>query len=239
MRYAIITGGSRGLGSALALQLVEKGYGVVDLSRSAPHSFSSRIDLEDPLRAEKDAHKSMSFLSPELCSELLIFSNAGTLAPIGPAWRKPTGEVLGNLNVNLCSAIVVINEAIRHFRSATCRKIIVNISSGAALKGYAGWSLYCAGKAAMESFVRALAAEEAHEPHPFLAISVDPGVIDTDMQAAIREAPATEFPEVGRFITRKKDGALLPPEKVAAAILGIISQPGLTNGGRYNALAEG
>ena len=114
--------------------------------------------------------------------------------------------------------------------------MIVNVSSGAALKGYAGWSLYCASKAGMEGFIRALAAEERHQEHPFLAISVDPGVIDTEMQASIRAASVTDFPDVERFIRRKSDGGLSSPQSVADAILRIVSSPGLVPGQRYEAV---
>lgn len=115
----------------------------------------------------------------------------------------------------------------------------MNVSSGAALKGYAGWSLYCASKAGMEGFIRALAAEERHQEYPFLAISVDPGVIDTEMQASIRAASVTDFPDVERFIRRKNEGGLSSPGSVAGAILRIVSSPELVAGQRYEAIGTG
>lgn len=236
MRIAIVTGGSKGLGLALCEQLRAAGYHVVEYSRSAPHPYSVALDLTDPTDVDAAVATSLASVDAARCTELLLFSNAGTLAPIGPAWRKPASDVLANVAINLASGIAVINAVVRHFRGAPCRKLIVNISSGAALKGYAGWSLYCAGKAGMEGFIRALAVEESAQAHPFLPVSVDPGVIDTAMQALIRETAPADFPEVARFISRKHSGGLAAPEDVAAAILQLVADPSLQPGGRYEAM---
>ncbi len=237
MRIAIITGGSKGLGSALCLQLEKANYHIMEFSRSAPHHFSSRLDLAEPEEARLAIVAAIESIDPRVCSELLVFNNAGALTPIGPAWRKTAADLLANLSANFTSSILIITEVIRHFREAPCRKLIINITSGAANKGYAGWSLYCACKAGMEGFVRALAAEEQHQQHPFLAISVDPGVIDTDMQALIRTTAQVDFPDVERFTRRKHEGGLATPESVAAAIIKLISKD-LEPGGRYEASAE-
>ena len=119
-----------------------------------------------------------------------------------------------------------------------CRKVVASISSGAALKGYAGWSLYCATKAGLEGFVRALALEQQPEPHPLLAVSIDPGVVDTQMQALIRTMSKRDFPEVERFIRRKNEGGLSAPSRVAAAVLRVLSAPTLVGGQRYEAVSE-
>lgn len=233
MRIAIVTGASRGLGEALCLRLRDSGYEVVDFSRTAPHPFSTPLDLSSPATASHAASVRLSSMDPRACSELLLFSNAGTLWPIGPTWRKPRPDVVANLSVNFVSAIAVLTEAIRHFRDSSCRKVLVNISSGAALKGYAGWSLYCASKAGMEGFVRALAVEEQHQACPFIAVSVDPGVIDTDMQSLIRATSAFDFPEVERFAKRKHGGGLAAPDAVALAIIKLVNQTELNSGTRY------
>lgn len=169
-------------------------------------------------------------LDPGACTELLVVSNAGTLQPIGPVWSKPSTETSANLNTNLVSAIAFIGEVMRHFRSCDARKVIVNVSSGAARKGYAGWSLYCAAKAGMENFIRAIAAEEQVQAHPFTAISVDPGVMDTEMQAYIRSSTAEDFPDVERFRKRKDTRGLVPPEMVASAIIDLVSGQSLAAG---------
>jgi NAD(P)-dependent dehydrogenase (short-subunit alcohol dehydrogenase family) len=233
MKLAVVTGWSRGLGAALCARLTEAGFHVIDFSRSAPHPFSTRVDLASPSDARERVQQAISSITAEQCQEVLCFNNAGTLLPIGPTWTKDTSGIIDNIHTNFTSAILVLTEVIQHFRSVPGRKIIVNISSGAALKGYAGWSLYCASKAGMEGYIRALAVEESLQPHPFTPISVDPGVMDTAMQVSIREASPHDFPEVARFIKRKNDGGLAPADEVAKAILKLVLGEKLESGRRY------
>jgi benzil reductase ((S)-benzoin forming) len=74
---------------------------------------------------------------------------------------------------------------------------LVNISSGAATKAYEGWAAYCASKAAVDQLTRVVALEEAR--HDLSAYSLSPGIVDTDMQTAIRGADPASFPERDRF----------------------------------------
>ena len=64
------------------------------------------------------------------------------------------------------------------------RGVLVNMSSGAATKPYEGWAAYCASKAAVDQMTRVVALEEAR--HDLFAYAVAPGLVDTDMQTAIR-----------------------------------------------------
>lgn len=86
--------------------------------------------------------------------------------------------------------------------------------------------------------MRSLAVEEQYQQHPFLAVSIDPGVIDTEMQALIRQTPKADFPEVERFTKRKHDGGLASPKAVAAAILKAVLSGELQPGARYDAPTE-
>ncbi|MDW5417337.1 SDR family NAD(P)-dependent oxidoreductase [Iodobacter sp. CM08] len=79
--------------------------------------------------------------------------------------------------------------------------------------------LYCASKAGLEHFIRALAAEQSLTTYPVTCINFDPGVMDTEMQAEIRSRSTAEFPDVGRFIARKQQGLLRQPQQVAAALV--------------------
>ena len=97
--------------------------------------------------------------------------------------------------------------------------MLVNITSGAATKPYEGWAAYCASKAAVDHATRVVAAEEAEAG--LRAHAVAPGVVDTDMQAAIRATPADRFPEVERFVQLKRDEAYNSPAWVADHILGL------------------
>jgi NAD(P)-dependent dehydrogenase (short-subunit alcohol dehydrogenase family) len=239
MKLLIITGGSRGLGQALCKEFESRDYKILEFSRSAPYGYSVRIDLANPEQSRLAVANAVASIDPGQLQELIVISNAGMLEPIGPTSSKSYLDVVKNMNTNFVSAVLVLTEIIAKFQAAACRKVIVNISSGAALKGRAGWSLYCAAKAGMENFIRALALEQWVQPQPFIPINIDPGVIDTEMQALIRGTSQSDFPDVEMFIQRKEQGLLVPPERVAAAIVRILEQEDLSFGERYKTSEHG
>jgi benzil reductase ((S)-benzoin forming) len=233
MKLLLITGGSRGLGRALCEEFQFRDYKILEFSRSAPHEYSIRIDLANPEKSKLIVANAIEPIDASQLQELIVISNAGMLEPIGPTSSKSYSDLMKNMNTNYVSAVLVLTEIIARFQAAACRKVIVNISSGAALKGRAGWSLYCAAKAGMENFIRALALEQQGQPQPFIPINIDPGLIDTEMQALIRETSPADFPDIELFIQRKNQGLLIPPANVASAIIRILEQESLTFGGRY------
>ena len=93
---------------------------------------------------------------------------------------------------------------------------VLHVSSGAARKPYAGWSVYCATKAALDHHARAVAADAL----PRLRIcSLAPGVVDTGMQAEIRATPLERFPLRDRFAEMQRSGGLISPQDCAAALV--------------------
>jgi benzil reductase ((S)-benzoin forming) len=233
MKLALISGGSKGLGAEIAKKYLARGFQVLEFSRSAPHSYSVAADFSDPRQAAAVVARELTVLAPLSFEEIVVVSNAGTVSPIGPTSRKEPAEVAANLNVNVTSAILFISESIRQFQNQPCKKTIVNISSGAALMPFFGWSLYCSAKACLETFVRTLSLEQIAEPHTFLAISIEPGIIDTDMQASIRTSSERDFPDLRRFLGFQQSGALRPADEVAEIVLKIV-QRNSGNGLRYN-----
>lgn len=233
MKLALITGGSKGLGRSLCEQLIRLDYRVIEYSRSAPHPWSISVDLSAPQHAANLISESLHSINPEECENIVVISNAGVLAPIGPSSQKPISEIEANINTNLTSPILVLSLIVAHFQHASCRKILASISSGAALKSYFGWSLYCAAKAGMEIYIETLALEQQREQAPFIPINIDPNVIDTEMQGLIRETSPRDFPDVARFQRRKAEGQLANPTVVADQVLRIIMREDLTPGARY------
>lgn len=233
MKLVLITGGSRGLGLALCDEYTRRGYRVIDYSRTAPNPYSVSMDLSHPEVAQRTLDASLAALPMEGYEEILIISNAGILDPLGPSSKKPRDRVLANLNINFTTPIVLLSRIVAHFQTVRCRKILVTISSGAARKVYYGWSLYCAAKAGMEAYIETLALEQSREKDPFIPVIIDPGVIDTEMQAAIRNADPEDFPDVERFQRRKLEGGLAAPGAVAKTIATILSTSNLTCGHRY------
>jgi len=222
MKLAIISGGSKGLGHAIAEQLLVDGYQVVEFSSSAPASYSIQLDFSSPEQMLPILTLQLEKLAAQSWEEVLVVSNAASLNPIGATSKKDPLAVLANININFTSAILFMSEVIKHFQSHPCRKVLASISSGAALKAYSGWSLYCSAKAGLESYVRTVAVEQGSEMYPFVVLNVDPGVMDTNMQSLIRRSSKEDFPAVDYFIQRKESGELRTPEQVAIGVIKIL-----------------
>lgn len=170
MRLAIVTGGSRGLGLALCRALVARGYRVVEFSRAAPHSFSVSVDFADPRRSQEIVARTIEPLVTQPVERLVVIGNAATVGPLRPLSSISSDEAIASLNINVVSPVLCLGTIVAAFQQdVPCQKTLAFISSGAATKAYAGASLYCAAKAAMEQVVRALALEQQNQKYPFVA----------------------------------------------------------------------
>ncbi|HEX2577603.1 MAG TPA: SDR family NAD(P)-dependent oxidoreductase, partial [Aquihabitans sp.] len=98
------------------------------------------------------------------------------------------------------------------------RRVLVNVSSGAARTSYEGWSVYGATKAAVEHLTDVVALEE-----PDVAChAVSPGVVETDMQVRIRTLDEATFPSVERFRRLHAEGGANSPAWVADHLAGLL-----------------
>jgi benzil reductase ((S)-benzoin forming) len=221
-KLALLSGGSKGLGAALCAHYLMQGYEVREFSRSGTSPQSVSVDLADPLGASRVFAQAFSTLAARSYEEIVIINNAATLYPIGPAAMKEAADIASNIQINITGSVMFASRAVAAFQKHACPKTIVNISSGAAVKAYPGWSLYCMAKAGTEAFFRCVAVEQEQEAHPFRLLNIAPGVIDTDMQAAIRSASKRDFPQIDRFLDLKRSGALRSPDEVAVAIARVV-----------------
>jgi benzil reductase ((S)-benzoin forming) len=217
---ALITGGSRGLGAAMLDEYRSRGWSVMEFSRSGPGVHLDLTDTEDTADVFADAFEGLSSFEVD---EIAVINNAAMLGPVGSVANATPDEIAAHFDVNIVSAVLLARAFIGAFQERDCLKTFVNISSGAAVKGHAGWSLYCASKAAIENFVRAVALEQTSRPHPIRAINVNPGVMDTAMQTEVRASRVEDFPERERFVGLKLGGRLSQPDLVAARIADMIA----------------
>jgi benzil reductase ((S)-benzoin forming) len=220
----VLTGHSRGLGAALTQCLVENGAHVLGLSRGRHPGVGAQyqgyltehqIDLADPAAL-------LEWLAlPELKNflgdhqKVVLINNAGLLAPIGQIGQQSNAEILNTITVNVGAALTLTNEFVGLTQSSADRRVL-HISSGAARSPYAGWSIYCATKAALDQHAKCLAVES----HPGLrTCSLAPGIIDTDMQAQVRSTSLEAFPMRKKFDQLKAEGQLALPADTARALL--------------------
>ena len=147
----------------------------------------------------------------------LWVNNAGLLEPMGPLAEASPDAVAGHVRVNVTGAMFGGMIFADHVRGRPGEGVLVNISSGAARRPYAGWAAYCASKAAVDRLTEVMALDE--RANGLRAYAVAPGLVDTDMQAAIRAQDESRFPEVERFRQVKADGGFNSPAWVADKLL--------------------
>lgn len=227
---AIVTGHSRGLGAALAELLLEREVDVLGLGRSAHPTLATRerslsaarftetaLDLADPAALERwlASCALRQFAQGAQC--VLLFNNAGTVDPIAPLGGQDASAIARAVTLNVAAPLMLANALASDEASGHAQdRRIVHISSGAARNAYAGWSIYCATKAALDHHARAVALDA---PPAVRICSVAPGVVDTGMQATIRATGADKFPLRERFEQLKETGQLASPEQAARQLI--------------------
>ena len=198
---AVVTGHSRGIGEAVAEHLLARGARVLGVSRhgnAAPRGAISRTRLEEVALDVADGVALARWLAGNPLERFLgesetplLVNNAGVLQPIGTSRDARRRAGWRAVAVNLGAALVLSAAFVQATADAKERRIL-HVSSGAARKAYAGWSVYCATKAALDHHARCVALDRT----PGLLISsVAPGVVDTEMQAEIRASTDERFPD--------------------------------------------
>jgi benzil reductase ((S)-benzoin forming) len=221
----IITGTSKGIGKAIAENYLALGEKVIGIGRN--HTISHRgyssihCDLSDPGSVEH-----ISF--PDLGSEELIFiHNAGILGKVDYFEKLDSKEIAKVMQVNLFAGAVTLQKLLQLLPKATSFKCVF-ISSGAGKTPIASWASYCASKAAVDLFCQTIQMEEQQLGRSgFHCLSVAPGVVDTDMQALIRDTKQTSFSEVERFKEYKNSNQLYSPELVAKKLFKLVHEMAL------------
>lgn len=235
MDMYVITGGSSGLGASLIRQLEPLDTQTVCLSRSRPSGRCIHIpaDLSRPASAASAMASVFQGTSPGTAASVTLINNAGTLHPMGPAETFLPDQVLSNTSVNLVAPILLTTLFLSATRGFKGKRRIVNISSGAAYKTHRGWSLYCAAKAGLEQFARCVALEQETAGARVTIINFNPGVMDTPMQDAIRQATEDQLPSRSRFVSLHETGDLADPDLVAGYLIRGLNAGGLVTGTTY------
>lgn len=233
MRLYVITGASRGLGAALAAALISPDNRLICMARSKSALGALRqrakaqdcevmalvADLNDPARSVAALKRALAGVDQTTCTSACLINNAGVVEPIGPAEKLLPSEISAGVMVNLAAPMALTAAFLRLTAEWSASRKVLNISSGAAHKAYAGWSMYCATKAALDHFTRCVALEQGSRSNGAKVVALAPGMIDTAMQAAVRSAKPGEFAELPRFIALKEEGQLPTPQDAAQRLL--------------------
>lgn len=224
LRKLVLTGHSCGLGAAIAEAVLAQGIAVLGISRSTPQALEARypdllqhysLDLADTsaLADWLDSGVLDRFLAN--ASQCFLINNAGIVQPVGSVGRQGARAIAKAIGVNVAAPLMLTDAFVRATTQARDRRVL-HISSGAARSAIAGWSVYCATKAALDHHARVVVTDEVTG---LRMVSLAPGVIDTDMQAAIRATPFEQFPLRDRFQTMKDEGALASSDMTARELV--------------------
>jgi NAD(P)-dependent dehydrogenase (short-subunit alcohol dehydrogenase family) len=200
---ALVTGGTRGIGAAIAQRLQDEGWKVARLSRSGG---DVRADVGDAGQVRQAFDEVRANFGPVL----VLVNNAGVRAD-GLAIRMAEEEWSSVVDTNLTGAFHCTRRALDDMLRARWGRI-VNVSSVVAERANPGQSNYVAAKAGLLGFTRTVAREMARKGVTCNAVT--PGVIETDMTADLSDGLAKAVPagRVGR------------PEEVAAAVAFLVSE---------------
>jgi NAD(P)-dependent dehydrogenase (short-subunit alcohol dehydrogenase family) len=233
----ILTGASRGMGLAMAQQLLQAGHSVLCISRQTKPELDLLAqktgagltqwsqDLAQGVAASERLGAWLRSQSPSAWRSVTLINNAGVIPRIGPISQADAADLGHALRVGLEAPMqltAAFLAATEHW--GTPRKVL-NISSGLGRRAMASQAAYCAAKAGMDHFTRCLALEEALKPKGAQVCSLAPGVIDTDMQVQLRGAEASTFPDQANFIQLKAGGQLTSASDAAKRILAFLARP--------------
>ena len=198
---ALVTGGARGIGAAIATRLRADGHEVVVVDRSQP------CNIEFDLASDAEL--------PDLGKVDVCVSNAAITTTIAPAHRMTREQWQRDIDVNLTGAFRVIQACLPGMRERGFGRIVV-ISSGAARSGLPGQVAYAASKAGLLGLTRTVAAENAHKG--ITANAILPGLVATE---AVLTMPP-EILEAGRASIPAGD--LVQPDEIADAVAYLASE---------------
>ena len=216
IRNVIVTGGSRGLGLAIAQRLAASGFRVIAIARQEGAALAAaRAELGDLLQFEAADLAELAALPALLRSVRTRFgpiyglvNNAG-IGTGGVLANMPDAAIEGLIRLNVTSPITLTKYAARSMMSAGSGRIVM-ISSIVAATGYSGLSVYSATKASLVGFARSLARELG--PLDITVNVVSPGFVATEMT---RELDSGHRASIARRSALKR---MPEAEDVAAAV---------------------
>ena len=225
MRTALVTGGSRGIGRAIALELASAGHRIVvsyrqDVARAQATVEEIRATGAEAVAIAADVTKSAEVraLGDRVSSEFggadVLVNNAGVIKDaIFPLMKEEDWDFV--LDTDLKGAFRVTKAVVRGMLHKGWGRI-VNVVSVSGISGHVGQTNYSAAKGGLIAFTRALALELA--THGITVNAVAPGLVSTEIIAHLKEDARQEFL---RRIPMARFGT---PEEIAAVVRFLASE---------------
>ncbi len=237
----IITGASRGMGLAMAQQLLLSDNFLLCMSRQVNDALAASaaksgtgleqwpLDLDHTIEASAKLTQWLASRKPQAFASATLINNAAMLPKIAPLSDANPLELAKAMRVGLeaplqlTAAFLGGTEGWQDATGAGIPRKVLNISSGNGRRPMASQAIYSAAKAGMDHFTRCVALEEALKPNGARVCSLAPGVIDTDMQTHLRGSDPTAFPDHSRFVELKERGQLSTADQAASKLLAYLA----------------
>ncbi len=230
----ILTGASRGMGLAMARQLLLPGNSLLCISRSVNETLAVQAkqaganllqwtqDLAQGASTSARLEQWLREQSGGSFTSVTLINNAGVIPRIGPLSEADADDLSHALRVGLEAPMQLTSAFLRATQNWSGARKVLNISSGLGRRAMASQAGYCAAKAGMDHFTRCVALEEALKPSGAKVCSLAPGVIDTNMQVQLRAADSKAFPDQSSFVNLKTSGSLASPDDAAQRVLAVL-----------------
>lgn len=237
MELVILTGASRGLGRAMAEQLLSPDRLLLTISRKPDPALQAlaagrgarieqwALDLAHGIGAAARLEAWLHNHDRARFASATLINNACLLGSVGPLQEADADSTAAVFRVGLETPALLSAAFLRATDPWAASRKLLNISSGAGRRALAGWAVYCAVKAGLDHMSRVMAEDESQRPNGAKVVSLAPGVIDTDMQTQVRAADAAHFPDLPRFVELKASGQLASAEAAAARVLAYLARP--------------
>jgi benzil reductase ((S)-benzoin forming) len=232
----ILTGASRGMGLAMAQQLLAPHHFLLCLSRHTQAALAEQATREghalvqwpvDLARSVEAAAQLSQWLATQRATPFAsatLINNAGVMPRIVPVSESDPADLAHTLRVNLEAPMLLSAAFLKMTQDWNVPRKVLNISSGLGRRAMASQAGYCAAKAGLDHFTRCLALDEALQAHGARVCSLAPGVIDTDMQVQLRSADSADFPDQQGFIDLQRNGQLTSTEAAASRVLAYLER---------------
>jgi NAD(P)-dependent dehydrogenase (short-subunit alcohol dehydrogenase family) len=228
--HAIVTGGGRGIGAAIAEALARLGARVSLIGRNAEvlQTTADRIAREHGVKVatasadvshENAVRKAIATLTNELGAPTILVNNAG-IAQSAAFLRTDAAFWRNVLDIDLMGAVYCTQAVLPEMVESKWGRI-VNIASTAGVKGMAYITTYCAAKHAMIGLTRALAMETARTGVTVNAVC--PGYTETDMTeqsiaTITKKTGRTREEVIASMVAHNPQGRLIQPAEIADAV---------------------
>ena len=223
----VITGASRGIGAATALEFAKLGANIVLIARSPDkiNQIADKInesrpnkaiaitcDVSDYASVEKAVNQTLKSFGGIDC----LINNAGVIDPIVRLDQSDPSAWATVIDINIKGVYNGMRAVIPHMLKQGSGTI-VNLSSGAANNALEGWSHYCTSKAAVKMLT--MSGHKENFEQGITTVGLSPGTVATDMMAGIKESGINPVSQLDWSVH-------IPPEWPAKAIAFLCSEKG-------------